>query len=72
MPVGDSTEEDLGFNKQQGDDAELVYLLGVLLLWNPDPFSNSSLFRNPASPPDDTQDLPQAQQEFRTVLVHFV
>ena len=56
--IGNSTEEDLGFNTQQGDNAELVYLLGILHFQNPDPLSNSPLFRNPAPPPDDTQDPP--------------
>ncbi len=68
--VRNKTEED--FFTHQGDNAELVYLAGVLFLRNPHPFSHTPLFGDPNPSPDDLQDLPQMQWEFGTVLVHFV
>ena len=73
QPFGNGIEENLCLNTQYGDDdAELINLGGVFLLRDPNPFSHSPLVRDPPPSPEDLQDFAQTQQQFGTVLIHFV
>lgn len=46
--------------------------MAVPEMWDPHPFIYPPLFWDRTSSPEDSQDSPQMQQEFGTVLIHFI